>query len=123
MVGGALLGVIHVFVLAYMALFVSAGCYKYVGPWAFFLNGTASAFVTALIVGIPLGVLWPRLALPFALVAGAAAAIFLVYLGVLSTTIAELWWIPVTDALQLSLLFFLGAWLGVQLRVRRNART
>jgi hypothetical protein len=119
-VGGLLLGWIHVFVLGYMALFTVSG-YKYLGPWAFFLNGTASALLTAVILGIPLGLLMPRFAVRLALAIGAVAAVFLMYFGVLSAT--DRWsWVPVTDALQLPLLFTLGAWVGC-LRVPRHART
>jgi hypothetical protein len=120
-VGGVLLGWIHVFVLAYMALFTVGG-YKYVGTWAFFLNGTASAILTGIVLGIPLGVLLPRLSLRLALIIGAVAAVFLMYFGMRSGT-DRLSWVPVTDALQLPLLFILSAWLGSRLRVARNAGT
>lgn len=119
--GGVFLGWLHVFVLAYMALLTVSG-YKYVGVWAFFLNGTASAIVTAIILGIPLGVLLPRLSVRLALIIGAVAALFLIYSGVPSAT--NRWaWVPVTDALQLPLLFILGAWFGSRMRIARNART
>jgi hypothetical protein len=122
-VGGIVLGFIYVYVLVYMPFLVSGPGYKYVGPWAFFLNGTASAFLVALVVGIPLGALLPRLAVPLAVLASAIAVIFLIYFGPPWTISSELWWIPVTDALQLPLLFLLGAWFGSVLRVPLHART
>jgi hypothetical protein len=55
-----------------MARFTVSG-YKYIGHWAFFLNGTASALLTAVILGIPLGLLLPRFAVRLAFVIGAVA--------------------------------------------------
>ncbi len=121
-VGGALLGYLHVFVLAYMALLVSVGGYKYVGVWAFFLNGTASALVAGIVVGMPLGFFLPRHAVALALVLGVVAAIILVYLGAVPLS-ERGWWIPMTDALQLPALLAVGAWLGSRLGQPENART
>lgn len=47
-VAGVFLGWVHVHVLANMAL-LTVGGYRYVGAWAFFLNGTASAIATAVV--------------------------------------------------------------------------
>src|SRR5256885_12366302 len=110
-VGGMLVGYLHVFVLAHLAFLISAGAYKYVGALAFFLNGTASAFLTAMIVGVPIGSLLPRLAVALALVIGAVAAAVLVYLSAVTTS-ERWWWVSFTDALQLPVLLILGAWLG-----------
>jgi hypothetical protein len=122
LVVGLLVGYLHVFVLGYMTLFVSHGGYKYFGAWAFLLNGTASAFVTAFVVGIPLGYLLPRRAITLALVVGAGAAVLLVCLGILTAS-ARWWWVPVMDALQL-FVFLLGAtWLGLRLPTYRELRT
>jgi hypothetical protein len=121
-VGGALLGYLHVFVLAYMALLVSVGGYKYVGVWAFFLNGTASALVAGILIGMPVGIFLPRHAVALALVLGVVAAIILMYLGAVSLS-ERGWWIPLTDALQLPALLTMGAWLGSRLRLPENART
>ena len=119
--GGVLLGWLHVFVLAYMALFTVGG-YEYIGTWAFFLNGTASAILTAIVLGIPLGALLPRQSVRLALIIGAVAAVCLMYFGMPSAT--DRWsWVPVTDALQLPLLFIVGAWAGARLRMARSART
>lgn len=108
-VAGVFLGWVHVHVLANMAL-LTVGGYRYVGAWAFFLNGTASAIATAVVLGIPLGLLAPRLSVRLALIAGAVAALFLVYAGLPSAT--EHWsWVFLADALQLPLLLILGAWL------------
>jgi hypothetical protein len=122
LLGGVLLGYAHVFVLAYMAFIVSIGGFKYVGEWAFFLNGTASALFTAMVVGLPLGCLLPRVAIPLALLIGTVAAIVLAYLGGV-TTGERWWWVPLTDAVQVPIFLLLSAWLGCQLRVSRHART
>lgn len=120
-VGGALLAYLHVFILGYMAL-VSAGGYKYIGVWAFFLNGTASALVAGIVVGMPLGYFLRRHAVVLALVLGVVAAIILVYLG--ARPLSERgWWIPLTDALQLPVLLIVSAWLGSRLHAYDNART
>jgi hypothetical protein len=120
--GGMLVGYLHVVVLGYMSLLVSHEGYKHVGGWAFFLNGTASALVTALVVGVPSGYLFPRRAVALAFVIGAVAGVFLVYLGV-ATASERWWWVSLTDALQLLILLLLGAWLGSRLPVYRDART
>jgi hypothetical protein len=117
-----LLGYLHVFVLAYMAFLVSAGGYKYVGVWAFFLNGTASALLAAAIVGIPLGFFLPRHAVALALFVGTVAAVILVYLGAVPVSDRG-WWIPLTDAVQLPVLLTGTAWLGRRLRAPGNAHT
>jgi len=67
--GGLLLGYIHVFVLAYMALLTVDG-YKYIGKTAFFLNGTASALLMAVIVGIPMGVISHHLGVQLSVLIG-----------------------------------------------------
>jgi hypothetical protein len=104
-----------------MALFTARG-YKYIGTWAFFLNGTASALLTAAVLGIPLGVLFPGFSVRLALVIGVVAGAFLLYFALPSGT--PKWsWVPVTDAVQLVLLYILGAWLGSRLRAPRSAHT
>ena len=115
LLGGLLLGYLHVFVLANMAL-LTVGGYKYAGQWAFFLNGTVSALLVAVMLGIPLGLFFPDVSARLALLAGGVAGAFLMYCGVVSAS--ERWsWIPITDALQLPLLLLLGAWLGSRLPV------
>jgi len=120
-VGGALLAYLHVFILGYMAL-VFAGGYKYIGVWAFFLNGTASALVAGIVVGMPLGYFLRRRAVVLALVLGVVAAIILVYLGARPLS-ERIWWIPLTDALQLPVLLIVSTWLGSRLHAYDNART
>jgi hypothetical protein len=118
-VGGLLLGYIHVFLLAIMALLTASG-YRYIGQWAFFLNGTAAALFMALIVGIPLGLFIPGVRVRLALVLGGVAGAFLLYLGAGSAS--ERWfWIPIADAVQLTLLLVLGIWLGSRLSVLYSA--
>ncbi|SRR6266487_2027387 len=120
-VGGALLAYLHVFILGYMAL-VSAGGYKYIGVWAFFLNGTASALVAGIVVGMPLGYFLRRHAVVLALVLGVVAAIILAYLGARPLS-ERIWWIPLTDALQLPVLLIVSTWFGSRLHAYDNART
>jgi hypothetical protein len=119
--GGVLLGYLHVFVLAYMALFTYSG-YKYIGPWAFYLNGTASALLTAGVLGIPLGLIYPGVGARLALLIGGVGGAFLMHFGMTSTSEMASW-TPISDALQLPLLFLVGVWLGSRLRVLRGART
>ncbi len=121
--GGVLLAWVYVFVVAYAALFISSGGYKYLGRWAFFLNGTASALLLALVTAVPLGAILPRLAMPLAGISGTVATILFLYFGAESLLDARLWWVTVTDALQLGLIFLAGAWLGNRLRTLSSRRT
>src|SRR6266853_4976644 len=113
--GGVLLAYIYVFVVAYAALIISSGGYKYLGRWAFFLNGTASSLLLALVAAVPLGAILPK-AMPVAWISGTVATVLFLYFGAESLLDARLWWVTVTDALQLGLMFLAGAWLGTRLR-------
>jgi hypothetical protein len=121
--GGVLLAYIYVFVVAYAALIISSGGYKYLGRWAFFLNGTASALLLALVAAVPLGAILPRLAMPVAWISGTVATVLFLYFGAESLLDARLWWVTVTDALQLGLIFLAGAWVGSRLRTLSSRRT
>ncbi len=121
--GGVLLAWVYVFVVAYAALFISSGGYKHLGRWAFFLNGTASALLLALVTAVPLGAILPRLAMPLAGISGTVATVLFLYFGAESLLDARLWWVTVTDALQLGLIFLVGAWLGSRLRTLSIRRT
>jgi hypothetical protein len=120
-VAGVLLAYIYVFVVAYAAPIIYRS-FRYLGQWAFFLNGTASALLLALVTAVPLGAILPRLAIPIAWIAGTVASALFLYFGAESLRDA-LWWVTVTDALQLGLMFLGGAWLGSRLRTPSANRT
>jgi hypothetical protein len=121
--GGVLLAFIYVFVVAYTALIIESGGYKHLGRWAFFLNGTASALLLALVGAVPLGAILRRLAMPVAWISGTVGTVLFLYLGAESLLDARLWWVTVTDALQLGAIFVAGAWLGSRLRIPTGGRT
>jgi len=121
--GGVLLGFVHSFVLAYMALLVSVQGAKVFGRFAFILNGTASALLMALVLGVPLGYLTPRFATPIAILSGTVAAVFLLSFS-LPVVVAQFsWWVSLADGLQLPVLLIAGAWFGSRLRAPDNVRT
>ena len=53
---------------------------------------------------------------------GVVAAIILVYLGARPLS-DRIWWIPLTDALQLPVSLIVSTWLGSRLHAYDNART
>jgi hypothetical protein len=71
---------------------------------------------------MPLGYFLRRRAVVLALVLGVVAAIILVYVGARPLS-DQIWWIPLTDALQLPVLLIVSTWLGSRLHAYENART
>src|SRR6266581_3898494 len=105
-------------VLAWTALWVYSQWFSVLRSWAFVLNGFVSATILGLAIAVPVGLLFFRAPIRWALVCALPAATTLLVLWWLADAdgVPRVWWVAYIDTVQFLVIFVACAYVAGRIR-------